>query len=246
MNSQRRRKPKQLVKFWAIPKLWPGATVFMLGGGPSLADVDFDLIKDFRVIAVNNAFGDAIKSATGKTIRYEPRQWVDVCFFGDKRWYNWQVDDYGGGIKEFGGILVTRKQAGVNGNGRIKVVPVKKAWGLYHSPDGIGWSENSGCAAINVAVHMGAKRIVLLGFDMRSINGEFNYHRDHKTSRHQGPKAATEKMSDPCPTFLKAFPIIRNDVERMGVEILNATPGSAIKEFEFVDLKDIVDELRSQ
>jgi hypothetical protein len=51
------------------PKIWKGRVAFILGGGPSLNDVDFALIKEERVIGVNNA--------------YKLGAWVDVCYSGD-------------------------------------------------------------------------------------------------------------------------------------------------------------------
>ena len=70
-----------------LPKIWEGQTVFILGGGPSLNDVDLNLIKDRRVIGVNNAYGYPVIEE-GKTVRYEVRDWVDLCWFSDSGWFN--------------------------------------------------------------------------------------------------------------------------------------------------------------
>ncbi len=51
------------------PKIWKDGTAFILGGGPSLNEVNFDLIKNERVIGVNNT--------------YRLGAWVDVCYSGD-------------------------------------------------------------------------------------------------------------------------------------------------------------------
>jgi len=59
-------------RLWRVPRLWPGGECFILGGGPSLKDVDMSRLKGHRVIAVNNAFKLA--------------DWIDVMFFGDPRW----------------------------------------------------------------------------------------------------------------------------------------------------------------
>ena len=54
---------------WTPPKIWEGQTAFIIGGGPSINDLDMDLIKDRRVIGTNNA--------------YQMGGWVDICWFGD-------------------------------------------------------------------------------------------------------------------------------------------------------------------
>ncbi len=41
---------------WPIPKIWNKSTVFIIGGGPSLLDIDLSLLHDKRVIGVNQAY----------------------------------------------------------------------------------------------------------------------------------------------------------------------------------------------
>jgi len=57
------------VEMWKPPKIWQGSPAFIIGGGPSVNDVDFSLIKHHRIIGVNNS--------------YQLGDWVDVCWFGD-------------------------------------------------------------------------------------------------------------------------------------------------------------------
>jgi len=56
-------------EMWHPPKIWNNGTVFILGGGPSLLDNNFDLIENKHVIGINNA--------------YRLGDWVDICWFGD-------------------------------------------------------------------------------------------------------------------------------------------------------------------
>lgn len=106
----------------------------------------------------------------------------------------------------------------------------KHRYGITSKKDFVSWNGSSGACAINLAYHMGAKTIVLLGFDMRRVDGEKNWHSDHKE----------HLKADPFSRHLKAFPVIKKDALLLGLTILNATPESAIKQFPFVSLEEVL------
>ena len=96
----------------------------------------------------------------------------------------------------------------------------------------VSWNNNSGAATINLAVHMGAKRIILLGFDMK-LDEEKNQH---------WHKFYSTKEKDIASTFrkhLSGFQEIKRDADLLGVEIINANPTSAITQFPRMNFKDI-------
>lgn len=203
-------------EFWRIPRIWPGRTVYILGGGPSLKLVDVDRLRGQRVIAVNNA--------------YQIAPWADVLFFGDCRWLKWHE----GGVRKFSGLKITTcdQHLSILGEAlRIRVVKKKNApAGLFRDPSMLAWNANSGACAINLSVYLGAVRIVLLGFDMRKIDGQGNWHADHPN----GPN------HDPYGKFLARFPAIAASLQGMGVECINATPGSALTVFPIVDPAEVM------
>jgi hypothetical protein len=183
---------------------------YILGGGPSLFDNDLDLIKDEFVIGVNNSIflGD----------------WVNVCWFGDKKWWKWHKERL---IKE------NRKVATCN----VKLKNESQHWWKHYQRRGHGintnekfvaWNASSGASAINFAYHLGYRKIVLLGFDMRKIDGMKNWHMAHK-----------EKDHNPFPRHIKGFVQIAKDAKRLGVQIINATPESAIKDFPIMRLDEL-------
>ena len=204
--------------YWAIPKMWPGATVFILGGGPTLLDSlnGFDLTGK-HVLAVNLAF----------RLPYSK-----LCFFGDAKFYWWNRN----GLDRFTGYKITANDRSngqyrsVAGQPGVRVVRRKRQPGLENRVDMIRWNRSSGGAAIDVAVHLGAKRIVLLGYDMRVVNGKKNW------APH--PKEHTKK--NPFARFLEAFEPVRIAAEERGVEILNATPDSALTTFPKVGLSKLM------
>ena len=200
---------------WSVPRLWPGETCFILGGGPSLQQLDIELLRGRRCIAVNGAF------------RLAP--WIDCMFFGDCRWLN----QYGGGLSEWAGLKVTtcnqhRQRPG------IRVVKRRNSpYGLSRNSHVVGWNLSSGACAINLAVHFGVKRIVLLGFDMRIVGARHNWHDDY---------APPPPKKNPYARFLKPFPFIKEGLNELSIECLNATPGSALTLFPMVTLEEVLND----
>jgi hypothetical protein len=112
-----------------------------------------------------------------------------------------------------------------------------KPRGIEKKAGVISWNRNSGASAINVAYHLGAKLIVLLGFDMKSAGDapeDMNWHTDHLTMglNKNNPKQNIFKR------FLQCFPDIAVDADTLGIKIINANPDSAIDCFETMALEE--------
>ena len=194
---------------WRVPKIWPGGECFILGGGPSLAALDINDLKGRRVIAVNGA--------------YKLANWIDVMFFGDCRWLN----QWGKGLLDFAGLKVTTCEQHAGKPGIQWVKRRSSPYGIATDPAMVSWNLSSGACAINLAVHFGVKRIVLLGFDMRIVDNQHNYHADYPPVK-----------KDPYGRFLRVFPKIKEDLDAKGIECVNATPGSALAVFPIMTLKE--------
>lgn len=217
----KKREPRPMLSYWKPEALWPDSTIYILGGGPSLNDVNFDLFKDQPVIGVNNAYGDPVKDEEGNLIRYEPRDWVDVCWFGDGRWYQWHKKY----LEEYKGLICSCSPA-TNKIKFIKSISRGKPQGI-ETNGSIAWNKSSGSSAINLAYYLGAKTIILVGFDMKQRNGQNNWHTDHKNVIKR----------DVYKRFLTVYPAIKEDADRIGLKILNANPDSAITVFPFIELE---------
>lgn len=85
---------------------------------------------------------------------------------------------------------------------------------------------NSGAGAISTAVHAGAKRVILLGYDCQKTGGKSHWHGDHP--KHLGNAGRIETWHD---AFLK----LKNDFK--DIEILNATRETALECFDKIDLE---------
>jgi hypothetical protein len=75
---------------------------------------------------------------------------------------------------------------------------------------------NSGYQAINLAWLAGARRMRLVGYDMRNVNGRTHHHGDHPGVLHR--PMVYER-------WLPKFDALANDLRRERVEVLNCSSG---------------------
>ncbi len=199
--------------YWTAPALWPGATFVLFGGGPSMSQALVDACRgrrdagqDVRCIAINDAY------------RLAP--WADVLYFCDDKWWRWhhrKIGDWKG--------LIVRLQGGEHdfGDARIKVLRnLDEKRGLSERRDGLHTGQNSGYQAINLAVHLGARRIVLLGYDMQAplVGG---LPKTHWFGDHPGGTSP-----DVYAQMLPHFESLVEPLAARGIEIINATPSSRL------------------
>ncbi len=198
----------------SIPKIWPDSTIIVIGGGPSVKKIDTDLLWKHRTIGVNHA------------ISLGP---VDMLWFGDFNFYKSNELK----IDAFAGLKCTCacEIPELDWPHIKRVRRSKKVWGIESErADAIAWNGNSGGSAINIAYHLGAKRVALVGFDMRRIGTSTHFH-DFYGKRQKG--------KDPYIRHMKCFNSITEDAKILGLEIVNCTPGSKITQFPFVKLEDL-------
>lgn len=195
---------------WTVPRLWPDSTVFVLGSGPSMKTLEgSDLLRNKHIIAVHYAF------LVGS--------WVDVLFMGDARCY-WELQDK---IDAFKGLKISlnihnppKHKSTEDLAPDIKIINMQaKPYGLITDRTKVCYNGGAGAAAINLAYHLGAKRIILFGFDMKMKNGKRSYF----PSIHQDSGRIAKWNQG------KIWSQIVKDCQRLKVEIFNATPDSALK-----------------
>lgn len=191
-----------------VPKLWPGCTMVLLGAGPSLTREDVESVKGrARVLAINRTF--------------ELAPWADVFYSADEKPFRWYADL---GLRECQGL----KYSLTNGVQKMGVTLLRRGLesGLSLDPNVLHTGKNSGYSAINLAVHLGATRIVLLGYDMqRGPKGEEHYHADH-------PNKSRAKYE----VFQSFFPSLVEPLQAAGVSIANCSRRTALECFPRMQL----------
>jgi hypothetical protein len=211
---------------WVCPRAYRRQTVFVLGNGPSLRDVDLSLLANRNVIAVNGAVFARPGLAT-------------MLFFGDARWY-WENRDE---VQAIPIPRVTISRYYVEDSGLRREQPCHeepglspmrqtRSRGLCDMPDTLCWNQSSGGTAIDLAAHTGADRIILLGFDMAyAADGARNtipYKRARVSSK-------IDAMNKPG-TWAEIIKAAR----ARKITILNATPGGKLDAFPRVRMEDVL------
>lgn len=187
-----------------VPKLWPGSTVVCLGTGPSLTADDVNAVKGkAKVIAINNAHTLA--------------PWAEVLYACDNKWWNWHK-----GVPEFTGLKFSmdERARGVPG---VQILRNSGADGLELEPSGLKTGSNSGYQAIGLAVHFGAQRVLLLGYDMEGRHF-FGEHPD--------------KSVPPFQICLEKFKTLVEPLRKLGVDVINCSRATKLDCFPKMAIED--------
>ena len=187
----------------------------MAATGPSLTVDVAERLVGQHVIAVNDAY-KLIPSA-------------DILYACDESW--WKV--HKGGEAFTGERWSSHQKGGSNDKtraaARYGLRLVDGVAGDRFLTDGkISYGGNSGFQAVNLAILFGAARVVIVGFDMREVSGKRHFFGDHPRPLRNGAG---------FDAWIKAFKVASRHLPSF-VDIVNATPGSAIKCFQMVDLDD--------
>lgn len=198
---------------WTPHRVWRNADVFIIGGGPSLKEFRWQRLVGQKTIGCNSAFLHGASICT-------------LCLFSDAHWFLAMEDE----LESYAGRVVTQCEDNVVERPWVSRMARRES-GLH--TDALGFGGNSGCSAINLALIMGARRVILLGFDCRMGNqNEMNWH-----DRRVEP-ANPEVFSK----FFEGFEAIARQLPVVfpGRQVLNATPQSALPCFPLVDLDTIL------
>jgi hypothetical protein len=182
-----------------VEPIWKGETVYVIGGGPSLIDFNWNSLIGKRTIVINKS----ILSYPG----------ADVVYWTDSRVYGWYKNE----INEFKGLKITiRNHASYSAD--IKVLKKGCKFGLEESKDSLCHGNNSGYAAINLAYLLGAKQIILLGYDMKNDGKQSHYHDGYPV-----PATGNNVYKD---QFIPGFEILAGLLKDKNVKVYNASINS--------------------
>ena len=201
----------------SVPKVWPGDTVACLATGPSLVAEDVDYLRGkVRVIAINNA--------------YTLCPWADALYGTDQRWWRWHQ-----GVPSFTNPKWSMNHSQWRGWDHkypdVQLLRNTGPNGLEHEPTGLKNGRNSGYAAINLAVHYGATRIVLLGYDMQPAKGKSHFFGEHPN-----------RSVSPYASFRARFMSLQKPLAKIGVDVINCSRHTALTAFPCAPLRDVIRE----
>ena len=200
---------------------WTGRRCFIVAGGRSLRGFDFDRLRGERTIAINKALREVPFADVLFGMDFQFLEWIQrgdlgedyrrafLRFTGEKIWLNLTGTSY----------PYPRDVRVLLGAGEIGWTKTLEA-GLYHG-------NNSGYAAINLALLLGADPIYLLGYDMK---GPGHYHDGYPTSIQAG---ALEQFRTSIEAGARELPA---DAPR----IINLNPKSALRCFPFGSIAKVL------
>jgi hypothetical protein len=182
------------------------------------------------------------KHVIGINVSYLIGDWIDMVFFGDSKFY----ERHKKGMAAFPGLKITchPKLSNISWVKYLSKDP-RKSQGISFRPQHIAWNCNSGAAAISVAANAGAKRIILLGFDMSlGEDKSRHWHRLYKVTplpTVNGRRRDGRAVALPYKRHLAGFPQIASDAKARRIEIINASPTSSITVFPKCTVKELID-----
>jgi len=131
-----------------------GGAVVCIASGPSLTPEDVAVVKDWRDKGGGRVF------VANTTFRTAP--WADLLFAIDANWWGVHAAEV---ERDFKGACYAMKDAQTNA--------VKLNMRQFYP-----WG-NTGAAIVALAMHGGAKRVVMLGYDCQHTGGQTHWHGNH-------------------------------------------------------------------
>ena len=200
-----------------------GGTVVVICTGPSLNKKDLELVRNLNCIAVNDA--------------YLVAPWAKILYAADARWWRWHkegrekiwpwikftAEEQKQALHNFKGQKLTIDHPDVIRDEQIHILGNAGAIGLSEVPGSICTGQNSGYQAIDIAVQTKAKKILLLGMDMKHINNKSHAHNGHDV------KTSGSELKE----FAKNFSTMLIPLNERGIDVVNCSPDSALEMFRF-------------
>jgi hypothetical protein len=194
-----------------VPRCFAGETIVCVGTGPSLTREDVEFCRGrARVIAIKHA------------VEYAP--WADVLYAAGADGSQWWQRN-GEAFEGFTGLRYTLDSEAAKW---AQVLRWTGFNGLETDPGALKSGKNSGYSAINLAVHLGAKRIVLLGYDQEpDAKG-----REHFFGAHWHKKPV------PFQAFRPLFDTLIGPLAALTIQIVNASRHTALTCFPRLPLAE--------
>jgi hypothetical protein len=199
---------------------WSNEACAIVASGPSAKRVSIGALRGkLRVIAIKECV--------------ELCPWADVVYGCDAAWWRNAL-----GLPKFTGLKVSATPRITTRFPDIEILKIPDPSSdrlALTTPGSVGSGGNSGFQALNLAVQFGARRVLLIGFDMTDRYGVHWYGRANGNGR-----------SNPAEWNFKrwraGFDTASVQLKTAGVQVLNASDLSALTCFPKVTLEQVLHE----
>lgn len=198
--------------------LWGGKAAFLIGGGPSLKDFPWEVLRGApAIIAVNRAYREC--------------PWADYFFTEDERFVRRFAIEDPEGWRRFSGLKILHLLDEAFRPEVLQADPslftiARKRLDKYWSDrieDGLSLSSNSMVGAINLAAILGANPIYLLGVDCKVSGGRTSNYHDSYTGD-------WVTLDEQYASFKSDFTHwVAPHLAKRGIEVVNLNPASAVE-----------------
>lgn len=171
----------------------------IIGTGPSLTREQIDQVSHLRKFGVNNAYEFGL----------------DVHLACNIEWWDYYGADFPG--HKWTWDKATAEKYGIN------YIAGRWADGLSTDPNYIHYHHGSGPQIVNLALHYGCKTMLLIGWDMR-YSAKRHYFGEYPAPLQHWPRTGP---NGELAGLIREMETIRP--ADYGIEIINCTPGSALK-----------------
>jgi hypothetical protein len=187
-------------------------TIVILAGGASLTKQDVEYVEkcNTNIMGINDAYRICNR--------------LDYLYGCDRKWWNW----HWARVNE----LPCLKFALEDVDGRQGIIQMKNGGisGLSFEWPKLRTGKNSGHQAINLAILLKYKKIILLGYDMQYTQGKAHWFGSHEKPLHNPPVA---KLKEWIGFYNKMAEVVPKDIS-----IINATRQTALSCFKRMKLED--------
>lgn len=189
-----------------IPRIFEGQTCAVVAGGPSLQGFDWERLRGVPLVAINRAL--------------EVLPFAPVLWWSDSRF--WRM--HRAAIEAHAAIWKATCQINYIPEDNVPGVVTQYRFtghsGFDDNRKNLRSGNNSAYACIHLLAHLGARKIVLLGVDMRhGAGGRTHFHDGH------GLLHQEETMTRLMVPF---FDTLAAPLAERGIEVINASPQSAL------------------
>lgn len=200
---------------------WSGLSCAIIASGPSVRKADVQALEGrIKVIAIK------------RNVELAP--FADAVYGCDAAW--WRNSS---GLPRYRGLKVSATPRGLSeGYPDIRFVQVEAHLDriLTLTPGVIGSGGNSGFQALNLAIQFGATRILLIGFDAGAkLSTRVHWYGRNSGTGQSNPDELNFRR------WRKAFEDASEDLDRLGVVVINASDETALTCFARASVADALE-----